>query len=86
MRTETIVRGAHTITEYRPQAKNSMVKPSILKQFFQGRGAQRTRMYKTTDGRTFIADTFDRIFKPAITLTIKPKHFKAKSLDSRVIY
>lgn len=86
MRTEKIIRGTNTVIEYRPQAKNSMVKPNIKKQFYVGKGKDRVRMYKTTDGRDFIADTFDRTFNQGVTLKMKPKNFKAYSIDPRVIY
>lgn len=86
MRTETFTRGAHTIIEFRPEAKNSMVKPGIQKEFFQGRGKQRTRMYKTVDGRTFHADKFDLTFNQQVQFKMKPKNFKASSIDPRVIY
>jgi hypothetical protein len=86
MRTETFTRGANTIIEYRPEGKNTMIKPEVKKQFFQGRGTGRTRMYKTTDGRTFIADRFDQTFNQQVHLQMKPKNFRAKSLDPRTIY
>lgn len=86
MRTEKFIRGSNTITEFRPEAKNSMVKPEVKKQFFQGRGASRVRMYKTKDGRTFLADKFDQTFNQGIQLKMKPKNFKAYSIDPRVIY
>jgi hypothetical protein len=86
MRTVKIIRGTNTIIEYRPEAKNSMVKPGIKKEFFQGRGKERTRMYETVDGRTFHADKFDLTFNQQVQFKMKPKNFKASSIDPRVIY
>lgn len=43
-------------------------------------------MYKTKDGRTFLADKFDQTFNQGIQLKMKPKNFKAYSIDPRVIY
>ena len=86
MKTETIHRGTHTVTEFRPVAKNSMTKPLIKKQFYKGRGKERIRMYLTECGRTFLADVFDKIFNQGIKLSMKPKNFKPNSIDPRVIY
>lgn len=86
MKEERIFRGSGSSgysTEYRPERKNTIIKPSIKRTFFD---KDKVRMYKTTDGRTFIADVFDRIFNTAIRLNIKPKNFKPNSIDPRVIY
>lgn len=81
METITTIRGSKGITDFRA-SRASMVKPTIKKEYKQ----DGVRMYKTVDGRTFIADVFDQNFNQGIKLKMKPKHFKAKSLDSRVIY
>ena len=34
------------------------------------------RMYRTKDGREFIADKYDESFRPAVKMQVKPKGFK----------
>jgi hypothetical protein len=75
-------RGTNTTRDFSAN-KVSFTKPEIKKEYFDKDGQ---RMYKTVDGRTFIADVFDKTFNQGIKLKMKPKNFKAKSIDPRMIY
>lgn len=84
MQTITSHAGGNTTISYRAE-RSSTIKPAIKRQFFQGKGKERTRMYETTDGRTFIAEVYDRNFVPQVKVRMLPKNHKSKSIDSRVI-
>ena len=74
LRVKTHERNHHTI-DYRPECKSTCV-PVVDFEFFEGN----TRMYQTTDGRQFLADTFDRNFKVRRS-AIMPKNFKGDNAD-----
>jgi hypothetical protein len=83
MNTIILTQKGRTLKEYHPH-RPGMVKPTIEKEFYQGKGMDRLRLYLTTDGRTFMADIFDRIFNVAVKVTIKSKYYKSKSLKTVV--
>jgi hypothetical protein len=83
MKTIIIPQKGRTLTEYHPK-RVGMVKPTIKREFYQGKGVDRLRLYLTTDGRTFMADMFDRTFNVAVKITIKPRFYKSKSLKTIV--
>lgn len=79
-------KGKHTTkSEYRAQ-RPLMTVPKIKRKYWSGKGKDRTLMYETECGRTFFADAYDRNFKVNHGIKMKPKNFKGKSLDGRIIY
>lgn len=55
------------------------VAPLIVKEYFDADG---TRMYITLPGsKPAFADAFDKMFKPAVQLKVKPEHSKRENID-----
>lgn len=62
------------VTTYQAE-RPVLTQPVITKQYFEGKGKDRVRMYEGENGRTFVADAFDRMFK-VVPGIVKAKHYK----------
>lgn len=71
MRTTKHTDKTYGVTNYHAD-RPMHVAPVIKKEY---KDADGTRMYKSVDGRDFIADMFDKMFK-VIPTQMKPKNFK----------
>jgi hypothetical protein len=62
------------VTQYHAE-RPVLTQPVITKEYFEGKGKDKVRMYKGENGRVFIAEAFDRMFK-VIPGNVRAKHFK----------
>lgn len=60
-------------------------KPVIKREYHKGTGANRTRYYETVCGRSFVADTYDRIFVPAHAPKVKGRYFKGENPNGQLL-
>lgn len=57
-------------------------KPVILKEYYAGG----QRMYRSIDGRRYIADAFDRTFIPQVKMAVIPRNFKSVRSDGTKLF
>lgn len=74
------VRQAHKGFSTEIRAERPMqVAPLIVREYFDADGV---RMYITLPGKKPVfADAFDKMFKPAVKMKIKPEHGKKENID-----